>query len=337
MLTAHHSRRLAAAAASLLAFVGVWAMLGMPRARLERAVAQLDGARPVWLWLAGGAFVAALLCAAGAWRSALRRCGGDIGRAQAAARYGVGSLVNSVAPAWAGEAVRVLLFSKALDGPDGAWTSGGILAAIASARALVLGVLVVVGCAIGVLPLWPVILLFAIVCLTILVSLIARRREAVTRISHLLDAFRALGRSPRGALPLLGWVAAWTAARLGAAAAIGAALGVPAPLAAALIIVPALDVAGLVPLTPGNLGVTSGAVAVALQSRGIDPTKALSAGLVLHAVEMIVGLSCGLAAVLFLSRFRSASAHRRTMVLAAASAALVLAGAFGATVLVDLA
>ena len=59
-----------------------------------------------------------------------------------------------------------------------------------------------------------------------------------SRVSHLLDAFRALGREPRGALRLVAWIALSTAGRLAAATAVGAALGIQQPLAAAVVIVP---------------------------------------------------------------------------------------------------
>ena len=53
-------------------------------------------------------------------------------------------------------------------------------------------------------------------------------------------------------------------ARVGAVAAIVSSLGIQRSLGAALLIIPALDAASLLPLTPGNIGVASGAVVVAL-------------------------------------------------------------------------
>ena len=63
------------------------------------------------------------------------------------------------------------------------------------------------------------------------------------------------------------------ALRLAAAAAIAAAFGVDRPLAAALLIIPALDLAGILPLTPGNVGVASAAVAFALKAHGVGRTS----------------------------------------------------------------
>ena len=62
------------------------------------------------------------------------------------------------------------------------------------------------------------------------------------------------------------------ALRVLAATAIAAAFGVDQPLAAAVLIIPALDLAGILPLTPGNVGVASAAVAFALTAHGVART-----------------------------------------------------------------
>ena len=73
------------------------------------------------------------------------------------------------------------------------------------------------------------------------------------------------------------------------------------PVAAALVIVPAIMVARLLPVTPGNVGLTSAAVAVALHERGVPMNSAVAAGIALHAVEMIVGVTFGAAGALSLA------------------------------------
>src|SRR5262249_35852065 len=152
-------------------------------------------------------------------------------------------------------------------------------------------------------------------------------------VAHLLDAFRALGREPARGARILGWIVLATLARLGAAAAIAAALGVHGPIAAAVMIVPALDLAGTLPLTPGNVGITSGAVAMALNAHGVPITVALTAGIAFHAVEMCAGLTSGLASALFLLELQPA--RRWTVAAAGMAMALALVAAFSATVLVD--
>ena len=83
------------------------------------------------------------------------------------------------------------------------------------------------------------------------------------------------------------------ALRVTAATAIAAAFGVDQPLAAAVLIIPALDLAGILPLTPGNVGVASAAVAFALKAHGVGSDVAVSAGIALGAVETLTTLALG--------------------------------------------
>jgi uncharacterized membrane protein YbhN (UPF0104 family) len=222
------------------------------------ALAALEDAHTGWLWVAAAAFGAGLVLSGCAWRAATHLPD----RVDACARYGVGSLVNSLAPAHAGDAVRLALFAKA--SPDSRLlTAGKALAGVGIARLLCTGVLLLA-------TLKPVALL-------------------------LLFVVPLLGRVPA-------WVTAATVARVGAAAAVAAAVGIPSPLLIALLVVPAIDLAGLIPITPGNIGLKSGAIALALQAQGVDVTTALSTGIAFHAVETLVGISFGSASSLYLSR-----------------------------------
>jgi hypothetical protein len=222
------------------------------------ALAALEDAHAGWLWVAAAAFGAGLVLSGCAWRAATHLPD----RVDACARYGVGSLVNSLAPAHAGDAVRLALFAKA--SPDSRLlTAGKALAGVGIARLLCTGVLLLA-------TLKPVALL-------------------------LLFVVPVLGRVPA-------WVTAATVARVGAAAAVAAAVGIPSPVLIALLVVPAIDLAGLIPITPGNIGLKSGAIALALQAQGVDVTTALSTGIAFHAVETLVGISFGSASSLYLSR-----------------------------------
>ena len=142
-----------------------------------------------------------MLGAAGSWLSAIRVCGGRLSLGDACARYGAGSLVNTFVPARAGDALRIGLFSRALPNRERLWTSGGAYAALGAARAVVLAALVVAGSLAGVMPLWPLFVLLGLVALGIVLAVRASRRPAGGRVSHILDAFRALGREPRAARP----------------------------------------------------------------------------------------------------------------------------------------
>ncbi len=305
-------------------------------ARVADALDALGSASPSWLWTSGAFFALAVLASAWSWRSAIGLCGGQVGLADAAARYGAGSLVNTFAPARAGDAVRFGLFSRALGRDDRLWRTGGAFAALGAARAVVLAALVLIGAAMGALPLWPVLVLLALAAAAVAIAARVRRHEAGSRAAHLLDAFRALGRDPASGLRLVGWLALAVGARVAAAAAIGLALGIGSPLAAAFVIVPALEVAGLVPLTPGNVGVASGAVAMAFQAHGISFTQGLAAGIAFQAVETTVGIAFGLGSLVWLAPYPTPGMRRLALVAAGASASLAVAGALSATVLIPL-
>ena len=95
------------------------------------------GASRYWLALAALGFLGGFWLhrrSPGVRRS--RRRAAASARAQAAARIGVGSLVNSFAPAKLGDAVKIALCSRAIDGPGRLWTTGGVYAALAAARSL---------------------------------------------------------------------------------------------------------------------------------------------------------------------------------------------------------
>lgn len=320
------SRRSLIVAAVFLAAV---AAVAMTSHRVGATVAGLESARPVWLWAAAAAFLVSLFASAAAWRSVFQLCGARLSHLDAGARYSLGSLVNGLSPARVGEAVRLTLFGRALPGDDRTLRTGGALGVIVAGRAVVFALVFVCAAALGAMPLWPVVALATFGCLAGIVAFAVRDRTPRTHVAHLVDAFRELGRSPAGGARIIAWIAASTVARFAGAAAVAASLGVHSPVSAALIILPALNVAGLIPLS-GNVGITSGAVAVALQTHGIGLDQALITGLAFHAVETAAGLAGGLAGLLYLVRFDA-----RRLVVAGAAACLV--AAFTATVLVPLA
>jgi uncharacterized membrane protein YbhN (UPF0104 family) len=324
-------RGFAAAALALIALVAAVATPQILGRRVAAALDILGNAHAPWLWLAAIGFTVSVVTASAAWRSSIAVCGGRLSLTDACARYGAGSLANTVAPLRAGDILRIALFSRALPVRQRLRTTGGAFAAMAAARGLVMGSLVVVGAAAGIVPLWPVLVAAALVAAGVGVAVLARRHR-----SHLLDAFRAMGDDPRAAFRLTAWLSLQLAGRLAAAIAVGAALGIRHPIAAAVVVILALDVAGLVPLTPGNIGLAQGAIAIALHARGTPTSSALAAGIAFHAIETAVGLMFGIASLVWLAPYPSPAARRVALLAGAASWALGIAGAFSATVLVPL-
>jgi hypothetical protein len=263
-------RRRVLLSAACIALAGVataaaWPLISRP---LADAAAGLGRTAPEILLLAGVLFALAPVCCGLAWREAIVRAGGSLGRVDACARYGVGSLVNSVAPAHLGDLARAVLLLERL--PCG--TRRRILpwfGVIQGARLAALAALAIAAAAPGPLA------LLALLPPAVLVLAAARRRTT----QLVLFAFAA---------PLV---------RVAAIAVVLAGLGIGSPVHA-LAVVPALALAALVPLTPGNVGVAGAAAAGALYAQGIAVPDAVLAGLALHAIETAAGLTYGTASAL---------------------------------------
>ncbi|MBV8079549.1 MAG: flippase-like domain-containing protein [Actinobacteria bacterium] len=285
--------RIALAVAVLAAVVVAAATPQLLGTRVAHAVAAVQDANRTWLLVAALAFGAGFVSCVLAWRAALAASGARISVLRGTASLGVGALVNTFVPARLGDVVKIALFSRSIDGPERIWTASGVYAAVSAARTLSIAALVVAASVTGALPLWPVLALCGAVGLVGALALSSPRWRKHRRVAHLLEGFAALERSPRFAAQVLGWSFAVMATRLAAVAALATALGLPHPLLAALVICPALDLAAALPLTPGNIGIASGAVAVALQSRGIGMTQAIGVGIAIQALETFVSLVAG--------------------------------------------
>ena len=299
--------------------------------RVSESVAGLGDADPGLLWLAGIAFAGTSLCGAFAWRAALRASGSPLTVYDATTRYAVGCGVNAIAPAHVGSALRVALFGRVTEG--GCWTVSGAAAAVGVTRIVWLGVLIALGSAGGVLPLWPLFAIAGIVAAAATVAIVSRHLSLPRRLEHLLAAFRSLATSPRDLAIVSGWALAGAAAKVAAAAFVVGAFGIDDPLRAALVLVPAVELAAVLPITPGNVGLASAAVALALGSQGVDSKTALSAGIAFGAVELLTGMVIGAAGALGLAGPSARPYLRYLRVATVAAAASVVAVAFGATVL----
>ena len=222
------------------------------------------------LILAGGCFAAALALSAGGWRALLP---GRVSMLQACARFGCGSLANTFLPLHGGNVLRINLFGRVV--PGGMLAVAGAVAVFSTMRWLTL--LPLAGTS---LP--PEALLVPAVGFVVAVVLARRQRVSRSRWMYaqsLVFAGAAIG------------------ARI-----IGVTL-VTGSLSAALLVVPALELAGTISVTPANLGVAEGAAALALHVHGLPMGHAMTTAIVLHAVEtggsLVFG---GLGAALLLRR-----------------------------------
>jgi uncharacterized membrane protein YbhN (UPF0104 family) len=296
---------------------------------IANALDQLADADRGWLLLGVVSLLASSLASAGIWHEGMGAAGRRASFGDACARYGVGSFVNTFTPGRLGELVRIGLFAKTVPEDGRAWSAGGGVAAVVAARAVATGAVLCAAVALGAVPFWVVGTLLAVGAAGIGATLLARHRFRLARLERLLAAFRTLGRDPRRSARLLAWAVAAAAARILALAAIAASFGVPSAFVVAFILMPALDLAGLVSLTPGNVGISSGMTAVALASHGVGLQLGLSAGIAVHAAETAVGVAFGLVGGLALTPMTPLLRRRIVLSLgAAASAAVFVALAF---------
>lgn len=215
--------------------------------------------------LAGVCFAAALACSAGGWRALLLH---DVSLVQACARFGCGSLANTFLPIRGGDVVRLSLFGRIV--PGGMLGVAGAVAAFSVMRWLTL--LPLVGAA---LP--PEALVVPAAGLAVAIALKRGRRRSTWQYAKAMTL---------------------AAASLGARLA-GVTL-VTGSLPAALLVVPALELAGVVSVTPANLGVADAAAAIALHAHGLPMSHAVEVALVLHVVETGASVVFGAAGAAFL-------------------------------------
>lgn len=286
-------RQILVSVLAVAALAGVAMSPHLLGSRVAAGLSEMADADRGWLFAAAAAFLGAFGCTVAAWRAAFAAAGGRIAPRSAASALGLGSLVNSFAPAKLGDAVKVGLCSRAIATPGRLWTAGGVYAALAAARTLTLALLVVVASITGAVPLWPVFLLCAVVAALSTVGFFSGRVRRHPRIAQVVEGFASLERSPRAIATVLGWTCGMLGCRLAATVAVAAALGLPHAFLAALVILPALDVASAFPITPGSIGIGTGAVAVALAGRGIAMPQALGTGFAMQTIETLVSIGVG--------------------------------------------
>jgi len=124
--------------------------------------------------------------------------------------------------------------------------------------------------------------------------------EGVGTLRHLLGMARQGLSVLKAPLPLAGAVLlqclGWLMQLLAVYAAMQA-FGIDAPLPAAGLVLVLMNVATIVPLWPGNVGLVQAAVALPLRNYGVPYATGFAYGLALQAIEMACGVGLGLIAL----------------------------------------
>ncbi len=226
--------------------------------------------------------------------------------------FGVGLLANAIVPGRLGELARVATLRRHLpDAPHG--TSATLVGTVFAHRLFDLvpaTILVVWVLLTAEVPHWAVVAFgiaglvgFALFTVAWLGARRHHRRvlsEGVGSLRH----FVAMGRQGLSVLkapvPLaaavllqcLGWLM-----QLLAVYAAMQAFGIDAPLPAAGLVLVLMNVATIVPLWPGNIGLVQAAVAVPLRNYGVPYATGFAYGLALQAIEIACGVGLGLIAL----------------------------------------
>jgi len=226
--------------------------------------------------------------------------------------FGVGLLANAVVPGRLGELARVATLRRHLpDAPAG--TSATLIGTVFAHRLFDLvpaTILVVWVLLTAEVPHWAVVS-FGIAALVgfalFTVAWLGAKRNQRPVMSEGMGSIRQLvvmGRQGLAVLkepvPLAGAIllqcCGWLMQLLAVYVAMKA-FDIDAPLPAAGLVLVLMNVATIVPLWPGNVGLVQAAVALPLRNYGVAYPVGFAYGIVLQAIEMACGISLGLIAI----------------------------------------
>jgi uncharacterized membrane protein YbhN (UPF0104 family) len=226
--------------------------------------------------------------------------------------FGVGLFANAALPGRLGELARVATLRRHLPGaPPG--TSATLVGTVIAHRLFDLvpaTILVVWVLATAEVPHWAVVAILIAtgvgLALFTIAWLGARRQHRPMAIDG-MGTFRGLLVMARQGLAVLkapvplagaillqclGWLmqllAVWAAMQ---------AFDIDAPLPAAGLVLVLMNIATIVPLWPGNVGLVQAAVALPLRNYGVPYSTGFAYGLALQALEMVCGVGLGLLAL----------------------------------------
>jgi phosphatidylinositol alpha-mannosyltransferase len=313
-------RVLVAAGVVLLVGLVVFALL---RLNLHRVGHALITASPGWIALALALMAISLLMRSISWHQTLRAAMPEIPMPWAPVMRAtmIGVMGSAVFPGRVGEATRVLVLSRRLEGrtrrqiPIVAGTvfsqtlinllALAILLAVTFSRVPLLhGNLAGVGGALLV----PLAICVLVVAGPRLLALARRSHRAriaagaafVTRLLTLARQGLVVFARPRHGLPavffqLLAWALQWLSCYC-----VLVALGLQSEtgLVAAAAILLAVNLSAVLPATPSNVGVFQAACVVVLAAFGVSAGTAVAYGILLQAVEVVTALALGVPALL---------------------------------------
>jgi phosphatidyl-myo-inositol alpha-mannosyltransferase len=307
---------------AVVLLVGIVAY-ALSRLGLHKIGHALVTAKPGWVALAFVLMGTSLVLRSISWRAVLRAAlpSTQIPWVPVTRATMIGVMGSAVVPGRVGEAARVVVLTRRLDGSNRRQIP--VVAGTVFSQTLInlLALAILAGVTFSSVPLLsghPAGIATAIavpvaICLLVILGprLLERARRArserVARLAGTLAGLLALARRglvvfarPRhGAtaivFQLLAWALQWLACYM-----VLLALGLQhkADLAAAAAVLLAVNVSAVLPATPSNVGVFQAACLVVLAAYGVGAGPGLAYGIILQAVEVLTALALGVPALL---------------------------------------
>ncbi len=311
--------RRAGLAALLLAALGL-SGYALARIGVGQVTHALVSVQPLWALLAFGLMAASMLLRSEAWYAVLgpalplrtiRR--GDVARATM-----IGVFMSAILPGRIGEAARAVVLSRRLGRVSGYLPV--VVGTLFSQTLLnVLGLFAVAAIAFASTPalrahagaltlvaVVPAVVLALVILGPWLMERVSPRspmlKKAASGLALKLTELRrgllVFRRVSAASHALSAQLAAWALQLLSLYALVVAfRLQDQAGIAAAAAVLTAVNVAGIVPLTPSNVGIFQAACVLVLAAWGISTHTALAYGILLQAIEVAVALALGLPAL----------------------------------------
>jgi phosphatidylinositol alpha-mannosyltransferase len=296
------------------------AAVALTRLDLSRSLRALTNVRPGFLAITFALLSLALIFRAESWYVILRGAlgGTRISRLISARATMIGVMVSATLPGRLGEPARVFVVARRAGNTRNciALVAGTVLAqTLLNLAALVALASVLIASVTLFRDAATVIVLAAAVPIAVVGVILAGPRLldraapnttvgraaafARTEIERMRGGLRVF-RRPRDAFHAgAAQFAAWSVQLLACDTLLGAfGIATPSRLGAAAAVLVATNVAAVVPITPGNVGVFQAACVAVLAAYGVDAGSALAYGLALRLLEVTTAVALGLPALL---------------------------------------
>ena len=294
---------------AVLAAVGVGLVLCLRGLRLAKLGAVLAQARKWPIVLAAVLSFANLLAKAVCWRVMLAR----VARVPVLRlfRYVIAAgFVSALAPVRGGEVLRVWLLKRRDGVPLATGAAVALSEKVLSCAALLIVIAPLPWLLPG-LPSWVGHTLVGILAFAVVVLVAGRvtlgRARADGRLARFTLGLEILRRPGALCLTFATLLLAWLADLAGVWLVLSA-VGLHLPLAAGLLVLLTVNLAIVVPSTPGQMGVLELGAVVGLQTLGVDRAPALAFALLYHAMQVVPVVLVGLLDAPFVLAARRAAA-----------------------------